>query len=153
MWMINFLPSWVFHTVLLAGVLGLFITIALAFIPLIKKYILPIQIGSIFLIAAGAWFEGAISNQASWEDKVKEVEAKVAAAELKSAEANTKIVTKVVKQLELVRTRGDDIIKYVDREVAADTEVIKFVENCPIPSIIIKTHNSAALNQPIESNK
>ena len=34
-----------------------------------------------------------------------------------------------------------------------DREVVKFVENCPIPGIIIKTHNAAALNQPIEIPK
>lgn len=153
MWLINFLPNWIFHTVLLAGLLGLISSVALGFVPFIKTYVLPIQLGSILLVAAGVWFEGALSNQSMWEAKVKEVEAKVAAAELKSAEENTKIVTKVVKQLKLVRTRGDDIIKYVDREIVTDKEVIKFVENCPIPDIIIKTHNAAALNQPIEATK
>jgi hypothetical protein len=32
-------------------------------------------------------------------------------------------------------------------------EVIKFVDNCPIPEIIINTHNAAALNRPIEEKK
>ena len=152
-WLINFLPNWIFHTVLLVGILGLISTIVAGVIPFIKTYILPIQIVSILLTVTGVWFEGAISNQEAWEAKVKEVEARVAAAELKSAEANTKIVTKVVKQLELVRTRGDNIIKYVDREVTTNKEVIKFVENCPIPKIVIDTHNAAASNQPIEETK
>jgi hypothetical protein len=108
---------------------------------------------SVLLIAAGVWFEGAMSNQAEWEAKVKDLEVKVAEAEAKSQATNVKIVTKTVKQLELVRTRGDDIINYVDREVVKDREVIKFVENCPIPQIIINTHNAAALNKPIEANK
>lgn len=153
MWLMNFLPNWIFHAILLAGVLGLIASLVLKFIPFFNTYKLPVQVGSILLIVVGVWFEGAISNQEAWEARVKEVEAKVAAAEVKSAEANTKIVTKVVKQLELVRTRGDDIIKYVDREVATDKEVIKFVENCPIPQIIINTHNAAALNQPVEEKK
>ena len=153
MWLMNFLPNWIFHAILLAGVLGLIASLVLKFIPFFSTYRLPIQVGSILLMVVGVWFEGAISNQAAWEARVKEVEARVAAAEVKSAEANTKIVTKVVKQLELVRTRGDDIIRYVDREVATDKEVIKFVENCPIPQIIINTHNAAALNQPVEAKK
>ena len=153
MWLMNFLPNWIFHAILLAGVLGLIASLVLKFIPFFSTYRLPIQVGSILLMVVGVWFEGAISNQAAWEARVKEVEARVAAAEVKSAEANTKIVTKVVKQLELVRTRGDDIIRYVDREVATDKEVIKFVENCPIPQIIINTHNAAALNQPVEEKK
>jgi hypothetical protein len=153
MWLMNFLPDWIFHAILLMGVLGLIASLVLKFIPAISTYNLPIQVGAILLIAVGVWFEGAMSNQAEWEAKVKDLEVRMAQAEAKSAETNTKIVTKTVKQLELVRTRGDDIIKYVDREVAVDKEVIKFVENCPIPQIIIGTHNAAALNQPIEANK
>jgi hypothetical protein len=147
MWLMNFLPDWIFHAILLMGVLGLIASLVLKFIPAISTYNLPIQVGAILLIAVGVWFEGAMSNQAEWEAKVKDLEVRMAQAEAKSAE------TKTVKQLELVRTRGDDIIKYVDREVAVDKEVIKFVENCPIPQIIIGTHNAAALNQPIEANK
>jgi hypothetical protein len=149
MWLMNFLPNWIFHAILLAGVLGLLASLVLGFIPAVRTYKLPIQVGAILLIVFGVWFEGAMSNQAAWEEKVAEMQVKVAEAEAKSAETNTKIVTKTVKQLELVRTRGDDIINYVDREVVKDREVIKFVENCPIPQIIINTHNAAALNQPI----
>jgi hypothetical protein len=149
MWLMNFLPNWIFHAILLAGVLGLIASFVLGFVPAVRTYKLPIQVAAILLIVFGVWFEGAMSNQAAWEARVAEMQVKVAEAEAKSAETNTKIVTKTVKQLELVRTRGDDIINYVDREVVKDKEVIKFVENCPIPQIIINTHNAAALNQPI----
>ena len=149
----NFLPNWIFHAVLIAGTLGLIASFILNFIPSFKLYHLPIQVISVLLIAVGVWFEGAMSNQAAWEEKVAEMQVKVAEAQAKSAETNVQIITKTVKKLELVRTRGDDIINYVDREVVKDKEVIKFVENCPIPQIIINTHNAAALNQPIEANK
>jgi len=149
----NFLPDWIFHAMLLIGVLGLIASFILKFIPAVGIYNLPIQIVAILLIVVGVWFQGAMSNQAEWEAKVKDLEVKIAEAEAKSAETNIKIITKTVKQLELVRTRGNDIIKYVDREVAVDKEVIKFVEHCPIPQLIINTHNAAALNQPIEANK
>ena len=147
------MPNWIFHAILLAGSLGLISSFILNFIPTFKLYHLPLQVISVLLIALGIWFEGAMSNQAEWEAKIKDLEVKVAEAEAKSAETNIKIITKTVKQLELVRTRGNDIIKYVDREVAVDKEVIKFVEHCPIPQLIINTHNAAALNQPIEANK
>ena len=153
MWLMNFLPDWIFHAILLAGVLGLIASLVLKFIPFFNTYRLPVQVVSILLIVVGVWFQGAISNQAVWEARVREAEARVAVAEVKSAEVNTIIVTKVVKKLELVRTRGSDIIRYVDREVATDKEVIKFVENCPIPQLIINTHNAAALNQPVEEKK
>ena len=153
MWLMNFLPDWIFHAILLAGVLGLLASFVLKFIPFFSTYNLLIQVGAIVLIVFGVWFEGAMSNQAEWEAKVAEMQVKVAEAEAKSQEENVKIITKTVKQLELVRTRGQDIIKYVDREVVKDREVIKFVENCPIPEIIISTHNAAALNKIIEDKK
>jgi len=153
MWLMNFLPDWIFHTILLTGILGLLASFVLKVIPFFSIYNLPIQVGAILLIVIGVWFEGAMSNQAEWEAKVAELQIKVAEAEAKSQETNIQIITKTVKKLELVRTRGDDIINYVDREVVKDREVIKFVENCPIPQIIINTHNAAALNQPIEINK
>lgn len=153
MWLMNFLPDWIFHAILLVGVLGLLASFVLKFIPFFSTYNLLIQVGAIVLIVFGVWFEGAMSNQAEWEAKVAEMEVKVAEAEAKSQEENVKIITKTVKQLELVRTRGQDIIKYVDREVVKDREVIKFVENCPIPEIIISTHNAAALNKIIEDKK
>ena len=153
MWLMNFLPNWIFHAILAVGILGLISSFILNFIPSFKLYHLPIQVISVLLITVGVWFEGAMSNQAEWEARVAEMQVKVAEAQAKSQEANVQIITKTVKKLELVRTRGDDIINYVDREVVKDREVIKFVENCPIPQIIINTHNAAALNQPIEANK
>jgi len=153
MWLMNFLPNWMFHAVLIVGVLGLISSFILNFIPSFKLYHLPIQVIAVLLIAVGVWFEGAMSNQAEWEAKVAELQIKVAEAEAKSQETNVQIITKTVKKLELVRTRGDDIINYVDREVVKDREVIKFVEVCPIPQIIINTHNAAALNRPVEVNK
>ena len=153
MWLMNFLPNWIFHAILLAGVLGLIASLVLKFIPFINTYKLPVQVLSILLIVTGVWFEGAISNQAEWEARVAEMQVKVAEAEAKSSEANVQIVTKVVKKTKRIREKGDAIISYIDREVVKNNEVIKFVENCPIPDIIIKTHNAAATNTPIEVKK
>lgn len=153
MWLMNFLPNWIFHAILAAGVLGLLASLVLKFIPFFNTYKLPVQVLSILLIVTGVWFEGAISNQAEWEARVAEMQVKVAEAEAKSSEANVQIVTKVVKKTKHIREKGDAIISYIDREVVKNNEVIKFVENCPIPDIIIKTHNAAATNTPIEAKK
>ena len=153
MWLLDFMPNWIFHAILLAGSLGLIASFILNFIPTFKLYHLPIQVISVLLIALGVWFQGAMSNQAEWEAKVKDLEVKIAEAQAQSQEENIKIVTKTVKQIQIVREKGQDIITYVDKEVVKDQEVIKFVENCPIPEIIISTHNAAALNKIIEDKK
>ena len=153
MWLMDFMPNWIFHAILLVGSLGLIASFILNFIPTFKLYHLPIQVVSVLMIALGVWFNGAMSNQAEWEAKVKDLEVKVAEAQAQSQETNVKIITKTVKKLELVREKGQDIINYVDREVVKDKEVVKFIENCPIPEIIISTHNAAALNKIIEDKK
>jgi len=147
------LPDWVFHAVLIIGVLGILASVVLKFIPFFSTYKIPVQVGGVLLVLLGMWFEGAMSNQAEWEARVAEMQVKVAEAEAKSSEANVQIVTKIVKKTKRIHEKGDEIISYIDREVVKNNEVIKFVENCPIPDIIIKTHNAAALNQPIEAKK
>ena len=81
---------------------------------------------------------GAISNEEVWQARVKELEVKLAQAEVESAKENTKIVEKIVKKTEYIKVRGNDIIQYVDREVT------KYDEVCSIPSAFIRAHNKAA---------
>jgi hypothetical protein len=157
MWILHLLPEamilWVCNILLAAGIA---LTVAAFFIksiPLLNQYRLPAQILGIALLVIGVYWRGGYAVEQDWRDRVAEVEAKLAVAEKRSAEVNTEIVTRVVTQTKIVRERGDDIIKYVDREVVKNQEVIRFVENCPIPEIIINTHNAAALNRPIEEKK
>ena len=59
-------------------------------------------------------------------------------------EENIKIVEKVVNKVQIVKTRGQDIVKYVDREIVKyDT---KFAPGgvCEIPKEFVEAHNRAA---------
>jgi len=157
MWILHLLPEalilWVSNLLLAAG---LALTVAAFFIksiPLLNQYRLPAQILGIALLVVGVYWRGGYAVEQDWRERVAEVEARLQVAEKRSAEVNTEIVTKLVTQTKIVKERGDDIVKYVDREVVKNQEVIKFVENCPIPEIIINTHNAAALNRPIEEKK
>ena len=48
----------------------------------------------------------------------------------------------------MVKEKGKDIIQYIDREVVKNNDVIKYVENCPVPKEIVDAHNQAAkMNQ------
>jgi hypothetical protein len=114
------------------------------FIPFVYVYRTPIQAVSVLAIAIGTYMSGAISNEEAWQARVKEMEAKVAAAEVQSVKENVKIVEKVVKKTEYITRRGQDIIQYVDREIVKyDT---KFAPGgvCEIPKEFIKAHNDAA---------
>ena len=144
MWILQWLPDWIFYGIFFAGLLGLLATYIMKFIPFVYVYRTPIQAASILAIAIGTYMSGAISNEEAWQARVKEMEAKVAAAEVQSVKENIKVVEKVVKKTEYITRRGQDIIQYVDREIVKyDT---KFAPGgvCEIPKEFIKAHNDAA---------
>ena len=144
MWILSFLPDWVFHAITIAGALGTLIGFVLGMVPVIKTYIIPIRVISLLLLSFGLFLEGGLADYKAWELKVKEVEAKLAEAEAKSAKENTKIVTKVVTKTQIVRTRGNDVIKYVDREIVKYDTKFAPGGQCEIPKEFLKAHNDAA---------
>ncbi len=138
MWVLNFLPDWFFYIVLLAGVGGLIASYLMKFIPFVYIYRTPIQLVSVVSIVVGTFMIGAAWNNRAWKDRVDEMEQKVAAAEVKSAEENVKIITKIVRKTELVRTKGEEVIKYIDREI------VKYDGKCEIPNELVNALNDAA---------
>lgn len=150
MWMLNLLPDWFWHLIVIFSVLALIVASVFKFIP----YRLPIQVFGALLLLFGIWMEGGIVNEAKWEARVRELEEKVKIAEEKSKEKNVEIQEKVVTQTKVVKEKGKDIIQFIDREVVKKEEVIKYVENCPVPKDIIDAHNAAAtLNRATEAKK
>lgn len=144
MWILSILPDVFIHILLLVGVLGTIAGFVLGMIPIIGNYKLPIQIIGLLVLAFSVYLEGSLSNEAVWQLKVKEMEAKVAEAQVQAAQVNTQIVTKILTKKQIIKEKGDDIIKYIDREV------VKFDTTCPIPDVVIKAHNAAASNKSIE---
>ena len=144
MWILNWLPNWIFYGIFFAGLLGLLATYVMKFIPFVYVYRTPIQAISILAIAIGTYMSGAISNEEAWQAKVKEMEAKVAAAEVKSAKENIKIVEKVVKKTEYITRGGQDIIQYVDKEVTKYDDRFRPGGQCELPKEFIKAINNAS---------
>ena len=145
MFIISLFPEFIPHLIFIIGVLGTIAGFVLGFIPFISTYKLPIQIISILILSLGLYLEGGLANEADWKLKVKEVETKLAQKEAQSQAETVKIVEKVVTKTAYIKTKGQDIIKYLDKEVVKDNEVIKYVETCPaIPQVILKSVNEAA---------
>ena len=156
MWILSILPDAAIHIIFGLGILGTIAGFVLGFIPFVKTYQFAIQICSIIVLVIGVYLEGGLADYKEWEIRVKEMEAKVAQAEAQSANKNTEIQEKVVEKTKVIREKGRDIIKYVDRwntkEVIKEVEgperirreeVIKYIENCPVPKEMINIHNQA----------
>lgn len=146
MWILQWLPDWIFYAILAIGLIGFLATYLLKFIPIpmLYMYRTPIQIVSLIFIVLGVYMSGAISNEQAWQARVKEVEAKLAAAEAEGAKETVKIVEKVVTKQQVIKEKGDEVIKYVDREVVKyDTKFLPGGE-CEIPKEFLKAINEAA---------
>lgn len=144
MWILQWLPNWIFYAIFFAGLLGLLATFVMKFIPFVYMYRTALQAVSVVLIAFGTYMSGAISNEEAWQARVKEMEAKVAEAEAKSQKVNVEVVEKVVKKTEYIKTRGQDIVKFIDKEIVKyDTKFLPGGQ-CEIPKEFIEAHNRAA---------
>ena len=144
MWYISLLPSIVFHAILAAGLLCIFVSMVLKVVPFISTYYIPIRIVGFVLFVLGVYFEGGLGIQAAMMERVKEMEAKVAAAEAESKKENIKIQEKIVYKQQIVREKGAEVIKYIDREIVKyDT---KFAPGgiCELPKEFFISHNEAA---------
>ena len=143
MWILSILPEAAIHIIFGLGILGTIAGFVLGFIPFVKTYQFAIQICSIVILVFGVYLEGGLAENKEWELRVKEMEAKVAQAEAQSANKNIEIQEKIVEKTKVIREKGKDIIKYIDKEVVKKEEVVKYIENCPVPKEIIDLHNQA----------
>jgi hypothetical protein len=142
MFIMSFLPDWLLvwaiNLVILAGLLGALSSYFIRFIPVLAPQAKVIQVAGIILLVLGVYLRGGYSNEMVWRERVAELEAKIAVAEVESKEQNVKIEKKVVTKIEVVKQRGDDIVKYIDREIT------KYDNTCVIPKEFVKAHNDAA---------
>jgi hypothetical protein len=142
MWILQWLPNWIFHLIVLAGIGGLLASWVIRFVPFIATYRFPIQVASIVLLVFGIYMEGSIANQAAWEAKVAEVKLEMAKKETASAEASVKVITKYVEKIKVVKETNDAIIKEVPKYInqAADAK-------CDVPNSFVVLHDSASNNE------
>ena len=141
-WLLALLPEWTVHTVLATGVIGLLVALFVQRIPLINAYNYLIKIVALVLIAAGLYLEGGLAYKQDQALAVAMLEKKLAEAEAKAAQTNTEIVEKIVKDTQVIHTKGKTITEYVDREV------IKYNNKCELPKEVIDAHNAAATLDP-----
>jgi amino acid permease len=138
MWILKFLPDWIFYAVLLIGLVGLAASFVLKFVPMVKQYQLPIQAISGILIVFGVYMAGAISNEAAWQARVTELQLKIARAEVQSAEANSEIKNKLAQKEREVALVQQALRGRVQQNAAQMDAV------CKIPQSAVDILNDAA---------
>lgn len=170
-WMFSLLPdaflNWFYWAIIAAGITGVLAGWLGKWIPFYGNYVRILQPIGIVLLVLGVWLRGGYDTEIAWREKVKAAEERVALAEKQAEEANGKVEIKVVEKTKVVKEKGKDIVKYVDRFVDREVikeiqgpervrreEIIKYIETCPVPKEIIDLHNQATeLNRAAEGAK
>ena len=156
--MLNLIPdamlNWVYWAIIAAGVTGVLAGWLGRWIPFYGNYVKILQPIGIVLLVLGVWLRGGYDVEMAWRAKVADVEAKIAVAEEKSKETNTVIEQQVIEKTKVIKGKTEYITQYIDREVVKNQEIVKYIENCPVPKEIIDIHNQATeLNKAAEVPK
>jgi hypothetical protein len=130
MWLIEFIPHWVYYVSLIAGIGASLINSRSS------------NVVGLVLIAGSCWLLGGYNTEAIWQARVKEVEAKVAAAEAKAADANREVVTQVITKTKLVKQKTKTNVEYITKYVAQDLD-----SNCTLTNAAVVLNNSASQNE------
>lgn len=153
MWVLHLLPDsileFIVNAVLLLGIILTFLSFfvlnrILRFIPVLAGYVTPIQIVSVLILTAGVYFKGGYVTEMMWREEVKKVQEELDKAKNKAAEVVVQVEEKVIFRDRVIKEKGQTLIQYVDREIVKKEEVVKYIENCPVPAEIIDIHNQAA---------
>ena len=157
-WLFGLIPdailNWVYWAIIAAGITGVLAGWIGKFIPFYGNYVKILQPVGIVLLVLGVWLRGGYDTEMTWRAKVAEAEARVAVAEQKSQETNTVIEQKIVEKTKVIKGKTEYITQYLDREVVKKEEIIKYIEQCPVPKEIIDIHNQAAgMNKAAEGAK
>lgn len=159
--------AFVIYTIVAVGAGFILVSVLTRWIPGISGYQTPLQVFGAVALMFGIYLQGGRVNEAEWQTRIQELELKLAQSQVDSQKKNMDIQTQLVTKTQVMRDKGNNIIKYIDRfndrEVLKEIpgpervrveEVIKYVERCPVPKEIVDAHNAAAvLNQSLQGGK
>jgi hypothetical protein len=138
LWTLSFVPIWVIHATLFAGV-GLFVITTIAsHIPFIKTYAMILRLISIIAIVIGIYLEGALGFIQQHKKAMDELNAKIKVAEQQADDANKKIKTKIVETVKIIKDTTNANVQAI-REYGSD--------NCKLSNVGIVLHDVASQNQ------
>jgi hypothetical protein len=140
LWMLTFVPDWIYKAILWLGVLAVFAAYFLKIIPVVSAYSKGLKVTGMILVVIGVWFNGQMSADAKWKARVADSQNKIAQAEQQAAEASAQIETVYVDRVQVVRDT-QYIIQGQIREFSADLDA-----TCQLSPRAIEILNEAAQN-------
>jgi hypothetical protein len=140
LWMLTFVPDWIYKAILVLGVFAVFAAYFLKIIPVVSAYSKGLKVTGIILIIIGVWFNGQLSADAKWKARVADLQNRIAQAEQQAAETSAQIETVYVDRVQVVRDT-QYIIQGQIRESSVDLDA-----TCQISPRAVEILNQAARN-------
>jgi hypothetical protein len=106
-------------------------------IPFFGTNAIQLRFAATLILIFTVWMEGGIANEAKWQQRIQDLEARVAEAEKAAAETNTKIETVYVDRVEVVKE-----IQYVVRK-DIERAATELDANCRVSPRAIELLNQA----------
>ena len=145
-WMLSLIPDslfiWITYFIAGAGFTLYIASKLTGWIPLISQYKLPAELVGVLMLVIGSYLFGGYGTEMAWRQKVKELEAKVKAAEEQSQKVNTVIQERVVTKIKVVKENV-----YVNREIIKEVAGKQLDASCSLPKSTISLHDSASRNE------
>ena len=168
--LIEFIPDLIWVFLFFVGVTLMIAGQFLRGVPIIMQYRLPIMFVGFFVLMVSTWAMGAVANESKWQARLKEVEEQVKEQEAKAEELNQKLEKEVEENKKLAEKKNkvivNEIVKWQTKEILKEVkiegpervrveEVIKYIENCPVPKEMLDIHNKATLplNEKLKESK
>jgi hypothetical protein len=138
LWMLTFVPDWIYKAILVLGVFAVFAAYFLKIIPVVSAYSKGLKVTGIILIVIGVWFNGQMTADAKWRARVADLQNRIAQAEQQAAETSAQIETVYVDRVQVVRDT-QYIIQGQIRESSVDLDA-----TCQISPRAVEILNQAA---------
>ena len=146
LFLLSFLPDWLFYAIAFFSFCALLLTTFAVSLPMIGKmigqYVIPVQILSFVVLLMSVFLVGGLSNEASWQLKVAKANVEIAELKVKSEQVNTKILTKYIDRIQVIKEKGNVIIKEVPKYITKESDA-----KCDIPNSFVMLHDAAAKNE------
>lgn len=138
LWMLGVIPDWIFQAILIVGLLAVFASYFLKFIPAVFVYGRALKVTGVILVIIGVWFNGQMSADTKWRSAVADLQSKIAEAERQAAEANAKIEYVYVDRVKVVEKVRYQVIGTI-RELSGELDA-----NCTISPQAVDILNRSA---------
>lgn len=133
-WIFKITPDFIWMLIPVVGLASLL----LSKLSVLYLYKSMLSLCGTVVLTFGVFMLGMLYANNQWQQAARELQAKVEVAEAKSQVINEVVKERLVTKTQIVKQRGETVVKYIDREV------VKLDENCKIPQEFVRAHNQAA---------